>query len=172
MVGRVIRDRVADILSGTPQPKRYAVLLRADGTAPGPRERRAGIRRAWHRQGVAGKGGQLQQFQELGGQRGERQTWKLFIGHIHIQDVDMFGPRVGFIKFKARALVDIGVSDKSGKREDGEDGVIKVPGIVFMRGGSVHCFCVNCAEPLSSRICAELAVFACPCLLVRRWVCS
>ena len=63
---------------------------------------------------------------------------KLFIGHIHIQDVDMFGPRVGFIKFKARALVDIGVSDKSGKREDGEDGVIEVPGIVFMRGGSVY----------------------------------
>ena len=42
----------------------------------------------------------------------------------------MFGPRVGFIKFKARALVDIGGSE-------GDDGVIEVPGIVFMRGGAV-----------------------------------
>jgi hypothetical protein len=39
----------------------------------------------------------------------------------------MFGPRVGFIKFKARSLVDFG----------GEDGRLEVPGIVFMRGGAV-----------------------------------
>jgi hypothetical protein len=32
----------------------------------------------------------------------------LYIMHIHIQSVDMFGPRVGFLKFKARALVDVG----------------------------------------------------------------
>lgn len=92
---------------------------------------------------------------------------KLFIGQIHIQGVDMFGPRIGaryrkpmrtvcsscdppppaprcmhggkgaaapvctgFLKFKARALVDIGGSE-------GDDGVIEVPGIVFMRGGAV-----------------------------------
>lgn len=49
---------------------------------------------------------------------------------IHVQGLDMFGERVGFIKFKARALVDIGGSG-------GDDGVIEVPGIVFMRGGAV-----------------------------------
>jgi ADP-sugar diphosphatase len=46
---------------------------------------------------------------------------KIKIGSILIQSLDMFGPRVGFIKFKADATVD-------GKF---------VPGIVFMRGGSV-----------------------------------
>lgn len=41
---------------------------------------------------------------------------------VHIQSVDMFGPKVGFIKFKAD------VTDAKGKF---------VPGIVFMRGGAV-----------------------------------
>jgi ADP-sugar diphosphatase len=41
---------------------------------------------------------------------------------IHIQSVDMFGPRVGFIKLKADVV--------------GENGKF-IPGIVFMRGGSV-----------------------------------
>ena len=39
----------------------------------------------------------------------------------------MFGPRVGFIKFRATAQVKVG----------GEKGIITVPGIVFMRGGAV-----------------------------------
>ena len=38
-----------------------------------------------------------------------------------------FGPRVGFIKFKTTAELDVG----------GEKGVITVPGVVFMRGGSI-----------------------------------
>jgi len=46
---------------------------------------------------------------------------KIVISSILIQSIDMFGPRVGFIKFKAEATVD-------GKF---------VPGIVFMRGGAV-----------------------------------
>lgn len=41
---------------------------------------------------------------------------------IHIQSVDMFGPKVGFIKLKADVV------DANGKF---------IPGIVFMRGGSV-----------------------------------
>eukprot|EP00729_Bicosta_minor_P001380 gene1380-19822_t len=41
----------------------------------------------------------------------------LFIKNVLVQSIDMFGRRVGFIKFKA--------------------GVIDVPGIVFMRGGAV-----------------------------------
>ena len=41
---------------------------------------------------------------------------------VHFQSVDMFGPRVGFIKFKADVV------DDNGKF---------VPGIVFMRGGAV-----------------------------------
>ena len=39
-----------------------------------------------------------------------------------IQSVDMFGPRVGFIKFKAD------ITDSSGTN---------IPSIVFMRGGAV-----------------------------------
>ena len=52
---------------------------------------------------------------------------KLFVEDIHIQSIDMFGSRVGFVKFKTTAKVNVG----------GERGVIDVPGIVFMRGGAV-----------------------------------
>jgi len=46
---------------------------------------------------------------------------ELELKSIHVQSVDMFGPRVGFIKFKAQVL-------KDGK---------EIPGIIFMRGGAV-----------------------------------
>jgi len=49
-------------------------------------------------------------------------TSKFQIRSVHIQSVDMFGPKVGFIKFKADIV------DMAGKF---------IPGIVFMRGGSV-----------------------------------
>ena len=39
----------------------------------------------------------------------------------------MFGPRPGFIKFKATTMLNVG----------GDEGQIEVPGIVFMRGGAV-----------------------------------
>lgn len=51
----------------------------------------------------------------------------LFINGVEVQSVDMFGPRVGFIKFKANAVINIG----------GDEGAVMVPGIVFMRGGAV-----------------------------------
>jgi hypothetical protein len=51
----------------------------------------------------------------------------LFIAHIEVQSVDMFGPRIGFIKFKSKALLNLG----------GSEGIVEVPGIVFMRGGAV-----------------------------------
>ena len=51
----------------------------------------------------------------------------LFILEVEVQSVDMFGARIGFIKFKSRAQVNIG----------GDEGVVEVPGIVFMRGGAV-----------------------------------
>lgn len=47
---------------------------------------------------------------------------KFVVRGVHFQSVDMFGPKVGFIKFKADLV------DDKGKF---------VPGIVFMRGGSV-----------------------------------
>lgn len=47
---------------------------------------------------------------------------KLFIAAIHVTDVDMFGPRIGFLKFKARALVEVG-----GDEGEGGNGVIEVP---------------------------------------------
>jgi ADP-sugar diphosphatase len=49
-------------------------------------------------------------------------TKKFNIRSVHIQSVDMFGPNVGFIKFKADVV------DETGKF---------IPGICFMRGGSV-----------------------------------
>lgn len=52
---------------------------------------------------------------------------KLFIEDIHVQSLDMFGPRIGFTKFRSTAKVHVG----------GEKGAITVPGIVFMRGGAV-----------------------------------
>ena len=51
----------------------------------------------------------------------------LFIKAVHVQSLDMFGPRVGFIKFRSTACINVG----------GEEGVVEVPGIVFMRGGAV-----------------------------------
>jgi ADP-sugar diphosphatase len=51
----------------------------------------------------------------------------LFISAVEVQSVDMFGPRVGFIKFKSTAVINIG----------GDEGTVFVPGIVFMRGGAV-----------------------------------
>eukprot|EP01047_Picozoa_sp_COSAG01_P019207 COSAG01_NODE_1061_length_11887_cov_151.517557_13_plen_207_part_00 len=45
---------------------------------------------------------------------------------IHVQSVDMFGSRVGFVKLRSEAYAITGSGDK-----------VDVPGIVFMRGGSV-----------------------------------
>jgi 8-oxo-dGTP pyrophosphatase MutT (NUDIX family) len=57
---------------------------------------------------------------------------EFIVKSILVQSVDMFGPRVGFLKFKAQ------VSDK-------EDSV--VPSIVFMRGASVAVlFIIRCDE--------------------------
>jgi len=46
---------------------------------------------------------------------------ELTLKSVHVQSVDKFGPRVGFVKFKA-------VVEKDGK---------EIPGITFMRGGAV-----------------------------------
>lgn len=50
----------------------------------------------------------------------------LFVEDIHIQSVDCFGPRVGFVKFTTTA-----------KAKTGPQRAIEVPGIVFVRGGAV-----------------------------------
>ena len=57
---------------------------------------------------------------------------EFIIKSILVQSVDMFGPRVGFLKFKAE------VSDKEGN---------VVPSIVFMRGAAVAIlFVLRCDE--------------------------
>ena len=56
---------------------------------------------------------------------------RLFVTAVHIQNVDMFGPRVGFVKFTAAAKLVVGNSG------DPNEDIIDVPGIVFMRGGAV-----------------------------------
>lgn len=62
----------------------------------------------------------------------------LFVNSLTFQCVDMFGPRVGFIKFKADVFKVV-VTEK--KDADGKISQIKenkpIPNIVFMRGGSV-----------------------------------
>lgn len=62
----------------------------------------------------------------------------LIVNSLTFQSVDMFGPRVGFIKFKADVLK---VVIKEEKAADGRVTQIKenkpIPNIVFMRGGSV-----------------------------------
>ena len=62
----------------------------------------------------------------------------LLLNSITFQCVDMFGPRVGFIKFKADVMK---VVVKEEKAADGSVHQVKenkpIPNIVFMRGGSV-----------------------------------
>lgn len=53
---------------------------------------------------------------------------RFFVRNVTIQSVDMFGPRVGFIKFKA---------DLTSRNKDGRSDGRFIPGITFMRGGSV-----------------------------------
>lgn len=56
----------------------------------------------------------------------------LTVGGICVQSIDMFGPRVGFVKFRAS------VTDRDGTA---------VPGIVFMRGGAVAVlFVIKCED--------------------------
>jgi len=56
----------------------------------------------------------------------------LYVEKIHIQNVDMFGQRVGFSKFQVIAK----------KWNERESKVASVPGIVFMRGGAVGILCI------------------------------
>lgn len=56
---------------------------------------------------------------------------RFVVKSVHFQSVDMFGPKVGFIKFKADVV------DEAGKF---------LPGIVFMRGGSVGMLVVLVCE--------------------------
>jgi hypothetical protein len=88
---------------------------------------------------------------------------KLFIEKVHVQSLDMFGPRVGFIKFVSTAKVHVG----------GEKGVINVPGIVFMRGGAVSAVPRPARAPrlLSSRARVAISVLT-PRSSMHRSLCS
>jgi hypothetical protein len=61
---------------------------------------------------------------------------------IHIQSVDMFGPRVGFVKLRSESQVLVASQDADGSHPT----VIDVPGIVFMRGGSVGVLIILACE--------------------------
>ena len=57
---------------------------------------------------------------------------ELVVSKVVVQSIDLFGPRIGFLKFKAEATT-----------RDGKP----VPGIVFMRGGAVAIFIIiTCKE--------------------------
>jgi len=57
---------------------------------------------------------------------------ELFVEKVHIQSVDMFGPRIGFVKFEVIAK----------KWNEKMKQIVVVPGIVFMRGGAVAVLCI------------------------------
>jgi ADP-sugar diphosphatase len=57
---------------------------------------------------------------------------ELIIDKVHIQQLDMFGPRIGFIKFEASAR----------KWNEKMQQIGFVPGIVFLRGGAVGILCI------------------------------
>jgi ADP-sugar diphosphatase len=57
---------------------------------------------------------------------------ELVVDKIHIQHIDMFGPRIGFLKFEVAAR----------KWNQKMNQVAFVPGIVFMRGGAVGILCI------------------------------
>jgi len=57
---------------------------------------------------------------------------ELIVDKVHIQHIDMFGPRVGFVKFEVAARK---WNEKVGQ-------VAFVPGVVFMRGGAVGILCI------------------------------
>lgn len=57
---------------------------------------------------------------------------ELLVDKVHIQNIDMFGPRIGFLKFEVAAR----------KWNEKMKQVAFVPGIVFMRGGAVGILCI------------------------------
>jgi len=57
---------------------------------------------------------------------------ELLVDKVHIQHIDMFGKRVGFLKFEVAAR----------KWNEKMKQVAFVPGIVFMRGGAVGILCI------------------------------
>jgi ADP-sugar diphosphatase len=57
---------------------------------------------------------------------------ELIVDKVHIQHIDMFGPRIGFLKFQVAAR----------KWNEKMNEVAFVPGIVFMRGGAVGILCI------------------------------
>ena len=86
---------------------------------------------------------------------------RLFISRVHLQSVDMFGPRVGFVKLRSESQVRqdnlrqvaplraqasvpkcklclcVLPQVTTGATDAAEIGVMDVPGVVFLRGGSV-----------------------------------
>eukprot|EP00026_Physarum_polycephalum_P005396 Phypoly_transcript_05430.p1 GENE.Phypoly_transcript_05430~~Phypoly_transcript_05430.p1 ORF type:complete len:358 (+),score=83.96 Phypoly_transcript_05430:799-1872(+) len=62
----------------------------------------------------------------------DRSKPELIVDKVHIQHIDMFGPRIGFIKFEVAAR----------KWNEKMKQIAFVPGIVFMRGGAVGILCI------------------------------
>ena len=75
------------------------------------------------------------------------------VERVHLQSVDMFGPNIGFMKFRADTFDreshaflpgivfmrggSVGILTILVAEESGDEGMVEVPGIVFMRGGAV-----------------------------------
>jgi len=57
---------------------------------------------------------------------------ELLVDKVHIQFIDMFGPRIGFVKFEVAAR----------KWNEKTNQVAFVPGVIFMRGGAVGILCI------------------------------
>jgi len=57
---------------------------------------------------------------------------ELIVDKVHVQQIDMFGPKIGFVKFEVAAR----------KWNEKMNQIAFVPGIVFMRGGAVGILCI------------------------------
>ena len=69
----------------------------------------------------------------------------LFIERVQVQSVDMFGPRLGFVKFKSKALVNVG----------GTEGIVEVPNdyVYYLRDSCTYLYvCVQSKARTAKRL--------------------
>ena len=73
---------------------------------------------------------------------GEKDGKRIEVESLEIQNVDMFGPRVGFLKIKADSTLVDGITHHQHR----------LPGICFLRGGSVAILVVLICEELDGEV--------------------
>ena len=72
----------------------------------------------------------------------EKDGKRIELESVEIQNVDMFGPRVGFVKIKADSTLVDGITHHQHR----------LPGICFLRGGAVTILVVLICEELDGQV--------------------